>query len=161
METKARTPSKEETLGWYDEDDRQLVKLILESKNRAVPRVQEIIEFAQHAGYTRLGIANCVGLADSAAVLAEKLSEHFEVTRLDCKVCGLQNCEFLADAEGAACNPVAQAKLLAEAGTELNIVLGLCLGHDLLFQKYTTAPSTTLVVKDRVLGHNPVAALQS
>ena len=160
MATEGRTPSKEEALGWYDEEDRQLVKLILESKNKTVPRVQEIIEFAKHAGYKRLGIANCVGLAEQAGVYEEMLSAHFEVTRVGCKVCDLQNCEFAEGAEGAACNPVTQAKLLAEAGTELNVVLGLCLGHDLLFQKYTAAPCTTLVVKDRVLGHNPVAALQ-
>jgi uncharacterized metal-binding protein len=33
------------------------------------------------------------------------------------------------------------------------------MGHDVLFSKYTHAPATTLVVKDRVLGHNPVGAL--
>ena len=43
--------------------------------------------------------------------------------------------------------------------TELNIVMGLCVGHDSLFNKYSEALVTTLVVKDRVLGHNPAAAL--
>lgn len=32
-------------------------------------------------------------------------------------------------------------------------------GHDSLFLKHSEAPCTVLVVKDRVLGHNPVAAL--
>ncbi len=58
-----------------------------------------------------------------------------------------------------ACNPVLQAQLLAEAGTEFNIVMGLCVGHDSLFYKHSQAPCTTLVVKDRVLIHNPVMAL--
>ena len=52
-----------------------------------------------------------------------------------------------------------QAKRLNAENTELNIVVGLCVGHDSLFYKYSEAPVTTLVVKDRVLGHNPVAAL--
>ncbi len=32
-------------------------------------------------------------------------------------------------------------------------------GHDSLFYKYSEALTTTAVTKDRVLGHNPVAAL--
>jgi uncharacterized metal-binding protein len=32
-------------------------------------------------------------------------------------------------------------------------------GHDSLFFKYTKALSTVLIVKDRVLAHNPAAAL--
>ena len=57
------------------------------------------------------------------------------------------------------CNPIAQAEFLNSQETEFNIALGLCVGHDSLFYKYAEAPSTTLVVKDRVLGNNPVAAL--
>lgn len=57
------------------------------------------------------------------------------------------------------CNPILQAKVLNEAKTELNIVMGLCVGHDSLFYKYSDALVTTCVTKDRVLGHNPVAAL--
>lgn len=45
--------------------------------------------------------------------------------------------------------------------TDLNIAIGLCVGHDALFSKYSDAPVTTLIAKDRVLGHNPVAALYS
>ena len=57
------------------------------------------------------------------------------------------------------CNPILQAKILNEKETDLNIVVGLCVGHDSLFYKYSEALCTTLVTKDRVLGHNPVAAL--
>ena len=59
----------------------------------------------------------------------------------------------------AACNPIAQAQLLNQAGTDMNILVGLCVGHDMLFTKYSDAPVTTLVAKDRVTGHNPVAVL--
>jgi uncharacterized metal-binding protein len=50
--------------------------------------------------------------------------------------------------------------MLNRHGSEFNIVLGLCLGHDSLFFKYANGLSTVLVAKDRVLGHNPIAALQ-
>ena len=57
------------------------------------------------------------------------------------------------------CNPIGQAMLLNEAATGLNVVIGLCVGHDSLFFRNSAAPATVLVAKDRVTGHNPVAAL--
>jgi len=57
------------------------------------------------------------------------------------------------------CNPVGQAVLLNRTGTELNIVMGLCVGHDSLFIKYSEAPVTVFAVKDRVLAHNPLGAV--
>lgn len=57
------------------------------------------------------------------------------------------------------CNPILQARLLNEAKTDLNVVIGLCVGHDSLFYRYSEAYVTTLVTKDRVTGHNPAAAL--
>ena len=59
----------------------------------------------------------------------------------------------------AMCNPAAQAMLLNKEQTELNIILGLCVGHDTLFIKNSDAPITVLTVKDRVTGHNPLAAV--
>jgi uncharacterized metal-binding protein len=59
----------------------------------------------------------------------------------------------------ALCNPVLQAQLLNAQKTDLNVVVGLCVGHDSLFMKHSEAPVTTLITKDRVLGHNPAAAL--
>ena len=57
------------------------------------------------------------------------------------------------------CNPIGQAMFLNEAKTDFNIILGLCVGHDSLFIKYSEAPVTVFAVKDRVLGHNPLAAI--
>ena len=49
--------------------------------------------------------------------------------------------------------------LFRSEGTDFNIVIGLCVGHDTLFLRHSAAPTTVMVVKDRVLGHNPAAAL--
>ncbi len=57
------------------------------------------------------------------------------------------------------CNSVTQAKLLNKAKTDLNVLVGLCVGHDSLFIKFSKAPVTVLAAKDRVLAHNPLAAL--
>ena len=61
----------------------------------------------------------------------------------------------------SACNPLLQAELLNRAGTGFNIIVGLCVGHDMLFTSHSEAPVTTLIVKDRLLGHNPVIGLFS
>ena len=67
--------------------------------------------------------------------------------------------EYTTQVWNALCNPIMQAKLLEKAGTDFNVVVGLCVGHDSLFYKYTHTLTTTLVTKDRVLAHNPVGAL--
>ncbi len=131
-------------------------------------RVQEIMDFARRIGITKLGIAHCIGLLEEAKVArAIFLSNGFEVEAVCCKVGSISKEKVgLSDAEKvhsgqfeALCNPVAQAELLAQAGTQLNVLIGLCVGHDSLFFKHSQAPVTVLVAKDRVLGHNPVAAL--
>jgi uncharacterized metal-binding protein len=131
-------------------------------------RVQEVMGFARRLGVNRLGIAFCVGLIQEAHLLLEILeANHFEVLSVCCKVGSIPKEEIgLGDDEKihpgqyeASCNPIGQALLLNEAGTGLNIALGLCVGHDSLFFQHSQAPVTVLVAKDRVTGHNPIAAI--
>lgn len=128
-------------------------------------RVEEIAEFASKIGAKKLGIATCVGLISEARTAA-KIFRHkgFEVVGVACKI-GAQPKTSVGIDERCCevgtniCNPIMQAKLLNEEKTDLNIVIGLCVGHDSMFYKYSSALCTTLVTKDRVLGHNPAAAL--
>lgn len=132
------------------------------------PRIREIIEFAKSAGYTKLGLAFCIGLRKEAMEI-NKIFEAsgFTVASIACKTggrpkeeLGLKNEEKVRPGEfEAMCNPAAQAMLLNKAKTELNILVGLCVGHDTLFIKNSEAPVTILAVKDRVTGHNPLAAI--
>jgi len=129
-------------------------------------RIEELNIFCREMGYKRLGVAFCIGLEKEAQVLCSFLRKHFTVYSICCKVCGVAKEDFgLKKIEKnryeAMCNPVMQAKVLEEKNTELNIIVGLCLGHDILFSKYSQAPVTTLIVKDRLLAHNPVGALYS
>jgi len=132
------------------------------------PRVEEIMNFARRLGISRLGIASCAGLLQEAKLLQEILEANgFEVFSVCCKVGSIPKEQIgLADDEKIRpgqfeplCNPVGQAKLLNEVGTGLNVAIGLCVGHDSLFFRNSQAPVTVLVAKDRVTGHNPVAAL--
>ena len=151
-----------------DEEDQKLAQVAagIESDGyRKWPRVQETILFAKRMGYRKIGIATCVALIRESRVLAKMLRANgFEVFGVGCKTGELRKTDLGVDEahQGPgpiACNPVLQAQLLGEAGTELNIVMGLCVGHDSLFYKHSQAVTTTLVVKDRVLVHNPVMAL--
>ncbi|MEZ4599916.1 MAG: DUF1847 domain-containing protein [Syntrophotaleaceae bacterium] len=145
---------------FYNEDDRRLMRLAEAAKKRGADRVEELMRFARAAGICRIGIAHCVALTGAALTLEQRLQGEFEIKRVDCKLCRIPAEALIEGARGTACNPVGQARVLAAAGTELNIALGLCVGHDLLFSKHSAAPCTTLVVKDRVHQHNPLAALQ-
>jgi uncharacterized metal-binding protein len=131
-------------------------------------RIEEVMDFARRIGATRLGIAHCIGLISETRIAREIfLRNGFEVEAICCKVgsiakekVGVKDEEKIHPGQfEALCNPVAQAELLARVGTHLNILIGLCVGHDSLFFKHSHAPVTVLVAKDRILGHNPVAAL--
>lgn len=128
-------------------------------------RVQEIMEFARKIGAHKIGIANCIGLINEARTFARILRANgFQPYSVICKVAGKAKSSIGIPAQceeiGAAmCNPILQARLLNQAGTDLNVVIGLCVGHDSLFYRYSDAYVTTLVTKDRVTGNNPVATL--
>jgi len=132
------------------------------------PRIVEIVEFAQRMNYKRLGFAFCVGLRKEAKIVEKLFSDRgFEIISVVCKVgripkeqIGLSDDEKITPGQfETMCNPILQAFVLNDEKTDFNILLGLCVGHDSLFFEYTHAPCTVLAVKDRVLGHNPLAAI--
>ncbi len=161
---------KKDALDHYlsDEEDWKLAQVAagIESDGyRKWPRVKETILFAKRMGYHKIGIATCVALLRESRVLAKMLrANDFEVFGVACKAGEIfkEELGIPRPKQGpgpVSCNPILQAELLNREGTELNIVMGLCVGHDSLFYKHTKAVTTTLVVKDRVLVHNPVMAL--
>jgi uncharacterized metal-binding protein len=129
-------------------------------------RLGEIILFAKELGYKRIGLAFCIGLSEEAKIIDEILSKHFEVVSVCCKVCGINKKDFdlqqiSSENTEVMCNPAGQAQMLNDAETQLNVICGLCVGHDAIFSKVSKAPVTTLIAKDRVLAHNPAAAIYS
>lgn len=128
-------------------------------------RVEEVIQFARKIGAHKLGIATCAGLAEESRILAKILRTNgFEVYGAVCKMGAHPKVDIGIPEECEAvgvnmCNPILQALALNEAHTDLNLIMGLCVGHDSLFIKYSDALVTSVVTKDRVLGHNPCVAL--
>ncbi len=131
-------------------------------------RVEDTIAFAKLMGYKKIGMATCIGLLDEAERLAAILrAQGFEPQSVCCKAGSIDKMELgLQESDKVrpgtfepACNPIAQAEICNRLGTDMNIIVGLCVGHDMLFNKHSKAPVTTLIVKDRVTGHNPIAVL--
>ena len=159
-------------LEYEDEETRKLTvtSACLESEYYCrLTRVEETVKFIERMGYHKIGVATCVGLLDEARIFTRILRAHgLDVYTVCCK-CGAVDKTAVGvpedkklnggGAHESMCNPILQAKLLNDAGTELNVLMGLCVGHDSLFIKHCKGWCTSLVVKDRVLGNNPVAAL--
>ena len=139
------------------------------------PRLLEIMKFSESMGWDDLGVAFCGGLTDEAKRVVEVLERAgFRVRSVVCSCGGVDKTRFgvpgknkIASLYGepnrfeAGCNPIVQADVLNSESLDLHIIVGLCIGHDLLFTRHSRAPVTTLIVKDRVTGHNPVASLYS
>lgn len=129
-------------------------------------RLEEIINFCEQMDYKKIGIAMCVGMTKEAKILIKILEKKFTVFSICCKNSGINKDDYGMQhikntRYEATCNPVGQALILNGNGTDLNLILGLCIGHDILFTKFSNAPVTTFAVKDRVLAHNPLGALYS
>jgi len=129
-------------------------------------RLEELVHFARGMGFEHLGLAFCFGLPEEARTLADILERNgFRVSSVICKACGISKDDLglerilPAHIPEGMCNPIGQAELLNGVETQINVVLGLCVGHDALFTMHSKAPVTTFATKDRALGHNPMSAL--
>ena len=156
-----------ESLSLYGDEERRIMAAAAEVETLyygELNRLQEIREFAHRLGVKRIGLAFCVGLADEARQIGRAFEDAgLEVRSVCCKVGSLTKEEMGMPRRpwvGAySCNPAEQARILDDEGCGLLVVIGLCVGHDTLFYRQAKAPVTTLVTKDRRLGHNPVAAV--
>ena len=131
-------------------------------------RLEETIRFAQKLGVKKLGIASCIGLLDEASLYARIVrTAGIETQTVICKVGAIDKTEIgipddlkvCPGCNESCCNPAMQADILNEWGADLNVLVGLCVGHDAIFTRHSQAPAVTFIVKDRVLAHNPAAAL--
>lgn len=157
---------------FYDEFDNKEIAhaaAVVEASGYCkLTRLEEIMAFAKKMGYQKLGIAFCIGLKKETQILSQILKHNgFQVDSVACKNSHIPK-EFIGVIEEekiepgtyeTMCNPIGQALFLNKAGTELNLIMGLCVGHDTLFIRYSKAPVTVFAAKDRVLGHYPMAAI--
>ncbi len=129
------------------------------------PRIEEALDFAKEMKFSKVGFAACVAFGKELEVIRRLFEQaDIQVFSAGCQIGrstaterGLPHLE--AYPANSTCNPIAQAEVLNTAKTQLNFIIGLCMGHDILFTRASKAPVSTLIVKDRLLGNNPAAAV--
>lgn len=131
-------------------------------------RLEEIMLFCRKNNFKKLGLVFCIGLSSEAKEVSKILTYNgFEVSSVVCKngsipksFIGMKDEQTLSHcSKEIMCNPIGQALMMNAENVQFNILMGLCVGHDTLALKYLEAPTTILAVKDRVTGHNPLAAV--
>jgi len=155
---------KEQLVAEYMEDENAIVvqeaaKLVDNGRAGTLSRFQEIIEFAKGMNYKNIGFAYCYGMEVLAAQISDALrSEGLKVSAVSCTVGGVSQNEINSESciHNVSCNPIGQAAQLNNDNVDLVLSMGLCLGHDILFNKYIDAPHSVLAVKDRVHEHSPL-----
>lgn len=111
-------------------------------------RTQEVVELASRLGVGTVGLAYCPDMEPEAHAYAHFLEEH-----------GLRVVVPEPPDGAGGCHPLEQASGLNAAGAGLNVIVGMCVGHDALFTRASRARVVALVARDTFLQHNPVAAL--
>ncbi|HEQ97896.1 MAG TPA: DUF1847 domain-containing protein [candidate division Zixibacteria bacterium] len=143
---------------------------VMAEKERTLCRLTELIYFCLGMKYRKIGIAFCIDMFEQTEILVNLLRRFFEVYPVCCKIGGNRTFDphtgsiisnDKADFSNISCNPVGQAKMLNKIGTDINIIVGLCMGVDCIFSRESKAPVSTLFVKDKSLAHNPIGALYS
>lgn len=125
----------------------------LESYHIKRTKLEEVTIYAKKLDYKKIGIAFCIEYEREAKLVYEILSKYFEVFSVCCKVCSFEKTSLGIKKSNdlefeAACNPIGQALLLNNDHTNLNIMLGLKTGYDILFAKYSEAPSIALPIQE-------------
>jgi uncharacterized metal-binding protein len=139
--------------------------------DRTLCRLSELIYFCLEMNYMRIGLAFCTDLQEPAEIVTRVLRRFFTVFPVSCKLVGRQAATAdrvdvdIAGHPGpsklSSCNPRAQAEVLNRLNTDLNVLVGICMGADCVLTRISHAPVTTLFVKDRSLVNNPIAAVYS
>lgn len=127
-------------------------------------RVEELISFSLEMGYEKIGLAYCYGMEDLANEVRELFqNDGIKTIGVSCTVGGFSQDAVNEESElpGVSCNPLNQAAQLNKEGVDLAVVTGLCMGHDILFNREFKGDSTTLVVKDRPFHHAPVEGIKA
>jgi uncharacterized metal-binding protein len=137
-------------------------ELVDSGRAGTLSRMEEIIEFAKRMNYQKLGIAYCYGMEKQAKAIETLLiSEWFDVSAVSCSVGGLIQSEVNSAScvHKVSCNPLGQAEQLNAEKVDLTLVVGICMGHDILLNRNLAMDFTTLVVKDRKNNHAPLLGI--
>lgn len=144
----------------YNEEYRRIMQVNLERSSMGANRIDEIMNFARGMQFERIGIAHCITFHYEADIVRRYLSKYFEVFTVDCKYGRMAQSDLLGgNGRRVLCNPAGQAEFLNRHHTQLNISMGLCVGHDMIFSKHSQALVTNLFDKDFTNNNSPETAV--
>ena len=156
-----------------DQNSSHMIEAALDisfENERILCRLSELIYFCLEMRYQRIGLAYCTELEEPTEILVRVLRRFFKVYPVCCKVGGRivsdtltppQPAHAHSSAPQVACNPTGQVDVLNRLETDINVLVGLCMGADCLLTRLSDAPVTTLFVKDKSLANNPIGAVYS
>jgi uncharacterized metal-binding protein len=158
----------EETMQVYHRPEEQKMiqaaaGLVDDGRAGTLSRIEELIEFAREMEYRKVGLAYCYGMESLAKDVRNLfMRAGIPAVGISCTVGAFSQSSIneASDLPGVSCNPVNQAAQLTAEGVDLAVVIGLCLGHDIIFNREFRKDVTTLVVKDRTNDHSPVAGIR-
>jgi uncharacterized metal-binding protein len=139
-------------------------RLVDNGRAGTLSRLDEIIEFIHSMQYQKVGLAYCYGMEREASKFRDIFKKNnIRLTTISCSTGGI-----LQDAindksciHKVSCNPIGQAMQLNNEQVDFTLIMGICLGHDILLQKNLRMDFTTFLVKDRVHNHHPLQGLKS
>jgi uncharacterized metal-binding protein len=151
----------------YQEPENQIIlhaaaSLVDNGRAGTLSRLQETISFIKSMDYKKVGLAYCYGMEKEVKVMKEIFkAESLKLRTVSCTVGGINQDEIntSSSTEKVSCNPLGQARELNDEGVDFVIVMGICLGHDILLQRNLKSDFTTFVVKDRVFANAPLKAI--
>jgi uncharacterized metal-binding protein len=157
-----------EVINDYKEPENQKIlqvaaSLVDNGKAGTLSRLQEIIAFIKSMSYKKVGLAYCYGMEKDAKLLKDIFqTEGIRLRAVSCTIGGINQNQIDSSSctEKVSCNPIGQAKELNGEKIDFTIVMGICLGHDILLQRNLESDFSTFVVKDRVFQNSPLNAIR-
>lgn len=137
-------------------------QLVDNGRAGTLSRFDETIEFAKIMNYKKIGLAYCYGMEKFARLIQHKFTENgFSVSLVSCSIGGVKQSEVNSASciHKVSCNPIGQAQQLNAENIDFTLIVGICLGHDILLQRNLKMDFTTLIVKDRMHHHNPILGI--
>jgi len=144
----------------YNQKDLAIMKQFDSLSDMQCHRLKLIKDLALGLEYKSIGLANCVMFTRETKAIEQYLSKDFTVYKVNCKHNRLtRKALFNNHDTSIICNPAGQAAFLNAHKTEMNISIGLCVGHDMIFCHQSHAPVTTIFTKDFTNNNDPSMAI--
>jgi len=128
-------------------------------------RLEELIDFCREVGYRRMEVICCHQQAAEGREMARILSRRFIVGAACCRICAAGGAGRSGSAPPGAGEDLPTRRdfieHLRQSVAELFVDAGLCATMEVLLNRYSPVPATTLAVRDPRTAHDPLGMLKS